>query len=41
MKAVVRKTHSSRCLQKETAEIINEQLDSTPDSSRSKYTEEE
>jgi hypothetical protein len=39
-----RKTHSSKCLQKETEESLHQQLDSTPESSRtkrSKYTQEE
>jgi len=39
-----RKTHSYEYLQKETEEIINQQLDSTPKSSRtkrSKYNQEE
>jgi hypothetical protein len=39
-----RKTHSSKCLQKETGENLNKQHDSTPENSktkRSKYTPEE
>jgi hypothetical protein len=31
-----RKTHSSKCLQKETGESIHSQLDSTSESSRTK-----
>jgi hypothetical protein len=39
-----RKTHSSKCLQKETGESLHWQLDSTPESSRTKrnkYTQEQ
>jgi hypothetical protein len=39
-----RKTHSSKCLQKETEESLHYQVDSTPESSRtkrSKYSQEE
>jgi hypothetical protein len=39
-----RKTHSSKCLQKETGQRIHQQLDSIPESSRikrSKFTQEE
>jgi hypothetical protein len=38
-----RKTHSSKCLQKETEESLQQQLDSTPEASRTKgsrYTQE-
>jgi hypothetical protein len=42
--SVKRKNYSSKCLQKETGESLHLQLDSTPESSktkRSKYTQEE
>jgi hypothetical protein len=44
MKAVLRRKLSSECLQKETGESIHYQLNSTPESfrtKRSKYTQEE
>jgi hypothetical protein len=44
MKAVLKGKLSSECLQKETGESIHKQLDSTPESSRTKrnkYSQEE